>query len=412
MESLKENLKESVVKTEKEAFEDEIFRIVPTRYKEKAKNIFQFLKLQESFSWNSDGEIIYKNTVIPGSNIAFLVNDFLRNRKSAPEGRYVFLRALNDVNLPKRLDVNKKLYQNNKIIKKPIIRHLVESRSDKLRQVKSSPIHADYEYTTSHGFENQNQNCSRRKTTQLDLHLRSLQNNSTRPPPAQPAPPAKQLNSTSACAACLRLQNNSTRPPPAQPAKQLNSTSACAACSACTACLRLRSLLPQNRLFLPTAMTYIANKRSLGETDLECCGSVSPLDWVDSDWWIEERKTNSTAVVPISCCRPSPSEENCNAGKAPYRELLQPFRIYNRGCGIEVLKRKYHLLQTGGCIVCSCGAFKLTAFLAIHYLANIILSSQLRLDEIREQLPDVAPVRLVPVAQPQDELERRLSVLM
>ncbi|GFX14398.1 hypothetical protein TNCV_1615811 [Trichonephila clavipes] len=63
-ESLKENLKESVVKTEKEVFEDEIFRIVPARYKEKAKNIFQFLKLQESFSWNSDGEIIYKNTVI------------------------------------------------------------------------------------------------------------------------------------------------------------------------------------------------------------------------------------------------------------------------------------------------------------------------------------------------------------
>ncbi|GFY23790.1 hypothetical protein TNCV_3535841 [Trichonephila clavipes] len=114
-ESLKENLKESVVKTEKEVFEDEIFRIVPARYKEKTKNIFQFLKLQESFSWNSDGEIIYKTTVIPGSNIAFLVNDFLRNRKSAPEGKYLFLRALNDVKLPKHLDVNKKLYQNNKI---------------------------------------------------------------------------------------------------------------------------------------------------------------------------------------------------------------------------------------------------------------------------------------------------------
>ncbi|GFX30016.1 hypothetical protein TNCV_2617271 [Trichonephila clavipes] len=57
-ESLKENLKKSVVKTEK-VFEDEIFRIFPARYKE---NIFQFLKLQESFSWNSDGEIIYKNT--------------------------------------------------------------------------------------------------------------------------------------------------------------------------------------------------------------------------------------------------------------------------------------------------------------------------------------------------------------
>ncbi|GFT13939.1 uncharacterized protein NPIL_314311 [Nephila pilipes] len=71
-------------------------------------------------------------------------------------------------------------------------------------------------------------------------------NNSTRPPPAQPAPPAKQLNSTSACAACkttqldLRLLHLLRLPPPA---------------SACTACLRLRSLrslLPQNRLFLPT----------------------------------------------------------------------------------------------------------------------------------------------------------------
>ncbi|GFU31427.1 hypothetical protein NPIL_147071 [Nephila pilipes] len=186
MESLKENLKESVVKTEKEAFEDEIFRIVPTRYKEKAKNIFQFLKLQESFSWNSDGEIIYKNTVIPGSNIAFLVNDFLRNRKSAPEGRYVFLRALNDVNLPKRLD----------------------EKNNSTRPPPAQPAPPA-------------QLCSRRKTTQLDLPLRSL----------------------------LRLQNNSTRPPPAPPASACAACSTCAACSAC-----LRSLLPQNRLFLPTGV--------------------------------------------------------------------------------------------------------------------------------------------------------------
>ncbi|GFW04788.1 hypothetical protein TNCV_4880241 [Trichonephila clavipes] len=120
-ESLKENLKESVVKTEKKCLRMKFLELFQLGIKKKQKNIFQFLKLQESFSWNSDGEIIYKNTVIPGSNIAFLVNDFLRNRKSAPEGRYVFLRALNDVNLPKNLDVNKKLYQNNKIIKKPIM---------------------------------------------------------------------------------------------------------------------------------------------------------------------------------------------------------------------------------------------------------------------------------------------------
>ncbi|GFT64188.1 hypothetical protein NPIL_699601 [Nephila pilipes] len=71
--------------------------------------------------------------------------------------------------------------------------------------------------------------CSACKTTQLDLRLRSLlrlQNNSTRPPPAQPAPPTKQLNSTSACAACsackttqldLHLRSLLRLPPPAQP---------------------------------------------------------------------------------------------------------------------------------------------------------------------------------------------------
>ncbi|GFU42884.1 hypothetical protein NPIL_662131 [Nephila pilipes] len=92
MESLEENLKESAVKTEKEAFEDEILRIVPTRYKEKSRKYFP--KSQESFNWNSDGEIIYKDTVIPGSNIASLVYGFLPKRKQAPKGSYVFLREL------------------------------------------------------------------------------------------------------------------------------------------------------------------------------------------------------------------------------------------------------------------------------------------------------------------------------
>ncbi|GFY47155.1 hypothetical protein TNIN_7641 [Trichonephila inaurata madagascariensis] len=48
-ESLKENLKESVVKMEKEVFEDEIFRIVPARYKEKAKKYFPVFKASRIF---------------------------------------------------------------------------------------------------------------------------------------------------------------------------------------------------------------------------------------------------------------------------------------------------------------------------------------------------------------------------
>ncbi|GFY13674.1 hypothetical protein TNCV_4960441 [Trichonephila clavipes] len=48
-ESLKEYLKQSVVKTEKEVFEDEIFRIVPARYKEKAKKYFTVFKASRIF---------------------------------------------------------------------------------------------------------------------------------------------------------------------------------------------------------------------------------------------------------------------------------------------------------------------------------------------------------------------------
>ncbi|GFY60034.1 uncharacterized protein TNIN_455421 [Trichonephila inaurata madagascariensis] len=143
-----------------------------------------------------------------------------------------------------------------------------------------------------------------------------------------------------------------------------------------------------------------------------CCGSKSPLDWLDSNWWREERKTSSSAVVPISCCKQSFLEENCTDGKEPFRELLYSEMVYNMGCGAKVLQRKAYLLRMGGCSICACGIFKLISFLAIHYLANIILSFQLRLDEIREQLPDALPVRLEPVREPKDELERRLSVLM
>ncbi|GFS53102.1 hypothetical protein TNCV_4516601 [Trichonephila clavipes] len=48
-ESLKENLKDSVVKTEKKVFEDKIFRIVPARYTEKAKKYFPVFKASRIF---------------------------------------------------------------------------------------------------------------------------------------------------------------------------------------------------------------------------------------------------------------------------------------------------------------------------------------------------------------------------
>lgn len=109
------------VKQETEELEEEISKIVPTRFQEKAKKIFQFLKHQDSIQWNTKGEILYEDKIVPGSNVVQLINDFLRNRKSIPEGRHVFLKALDDIHLPRNLDVHKKLYKNNSIVKKPIM---------------------------------------------------------------------------------------------------------------------------------------------------------------------------------------------------------------------------------------------------------------------------------------------------
>lgn len=106
------------VKSEKEDLEEKMMNTVPVRFKDTAKEIYQFLKDQQFFKWNSKGELIYKEEIVPGSNIVNLINDFLRNRKHIPSGRTVFLKALNEVQLPELLDVNKKLYKDNKVVKK------------------------------------------------------------------------------------------------------------------------------------------------------------------------------------------------------------------------------------------------------------------------------------------------------
>ncbi|GFS45547.1 hypothetical protein NPIL_283401 [Nephila pilipes] len=98
-------------------------------------------------------------------------------------------------------------------------RHLVESRSDKLRQVKSSPIHADFCSEAAIGGKKNN------STQKEEL------NNST--------VERKQFNSTATCSACTLKTKTKT----IAEGKQLNSTSTCAACSACkTTQLDLRLL--------------------------------------------------------------------------------------------------------------------------------------------------------------------------
>ena len=79
--------------------ENEIIDSVPKSLKPKARRLLD--KIKGTVSWNDRGEMVYKNVLVPGSNIVDLVNDALRKRKSfQPVGWKTFARGLKDVNAP------------------------------------------------------------------------------------------------------------------------------------------------------------------------------------------------------------------------------------------------------------------------------------------------------------------------
>jgi hypothetical protein len=109
---------EPIVKTEQDEFEEKVVSAAPVQYKDTAKDIFQFLKSQNSLKWNNKGEIVYQEELVPRTNIVDLVSDLLRNRKKAPVGRNVFLNALRDIKFPVHFDVSEKLNKSVKIVKR------------------------------------------------------------------------------------------------------------------------------------------------------------------------------------------------------------------------------------------------------------------------------------------------------
>ncbi|GFS40270.1 hypothetical protein NPIL_419861 [Nephila pilipes] len=137
-------------------------------------------------------------------------------------------------------------------------RHLVESRSDKLRQVKSSPIHADFCSEAAIGGKKNN------STQKEEL------NNST--------VERKQFNSTATCSACTLKTKTKT----IAEGKQLNSTATCAACSACT--LKTKTVAGEKQL------NSKAGEKQLNSTSAcAACSSCSTL---------QQEKNNSTRPPP------------------------------------------------------------------------------------------------------------------
>ena len=89
--------------------EREVIESVPKSMTKKAQRLMDRLKYHPDLTWTDLGEIKYKGSVVPRSNIVDLVNDVLRARQRAPVpiGWKTFAEALKEVNVAQDLIGNR-----------------------------------------------------------------------------------------------------------------------------------------------------------------------------------------------------------------------------------------------------------------------------------------------------------------
>ena len=95
--------KESPVKVNDNVI-PEIVESLPKMHQRKAKIILDKIKNSDVLKWNSKGELIYNDTVLPGSNVTDLINDITHTKKDFnPYGWQYFTRGLAEMNIPETL---------------------------------------------------------------------------------------------------------------------------------------------------------------------------------------------------------------------------------------------------------------------------------------------------------------------
>ena len=93
--------------------EDELLQSVPPDIRYKAKRIVRLLRSNRDVEWNGHGQFIYRQQLIPNSNIIDLVSDILSEKtlSSPPIGWEQFADALNDSGVTKDLVPNVKRWK-------------------------------------------------------------------------------------------------------------------------------------------------------------------------------------------------------------------------------------------------------------------------------------------------------------
>ena len=105
----------------RDAVINDVMDSVPKTFTNKAQLLVRHLTKNPGVDWNHKGEIMLNGRLIHGSNLADLVNDVLRNRKTVdgPTGWEEFSSHLEEMNIPQELIGNKDRLSFMKDLKLP-----------------------------------------------------------------------------------------------------------------------------------------------------------------------------------------------------------------------------------------------------------------------------------------------------
>lgn len=104
-------------------FDEAVLKMIPTGLRKQTHQLIHFLKTDpDVFQWNGRGEILFKKSLIPKSNLADLISLILTQRKVKQplNGRDEFLQALTELNVPKFFVKNKHLDEVLQLQKRPV----------------------------------------------------------------------------------------------------------------------------------------------------------------------------------------------------------------------------------------------------------------------------------------------------
>ena len=120
--------------------ETDILDNVPATMKSRTRQLIKKLKANKDIiGWNEQGQMVFKGTTIPGTNIVDLVNDSLCQRKNFnPEGWELFSKVLGRLNVPEGIVQNENRLEGVPKPTTPLTR-VKAAKKKKRRDVMSSP---------------------------------------------------------------------------------------------------------------------------------------------------------------------------------------------------------------------------------------------------------------------------------